>query len=78
MVERVFHEGDDEAKTLCVVGLFESLQNQNYREGSADLVESQLGPLSMLAWSDLIEGWSGPGIRTVAQWRSRDSTASKG
>lgn len=71
VVERVFAEGDAEAQNLCVVGLFESLQGRNYREGDADLVERHLGPLSQAAWADLIEGWTGAGYRTVAQWRAK-------
>lgn len=69
VIERVFQEGDEETQNLCVVGLFEYLQNKNYREGDPDLVERHLGPLSLCAWSKLIEGWTGPGVRTIAQWR---------
>ena len=57
-------------KNLVVVDLLDSRQGKNYLEGPDDLIESRLLPYSLQAWSDLIEGWTGPGIRTVAQWRA--------
>jgi hypothetical protein len=68
-IEHALKNGDEQTKNLVVVGLFESLQGQNYHQGPDDLIESRLLPHSLQAWSDLIEGWTGPGIRTVAQWR---------
>ena len=69
-IEHALQNGDEQTKNLVVVGLFESLQGKNYLEGPDDLIESRLLPYSLQAWSDLIEGWTGPGIRTVAQWRA--------
>lgn len=68
-LERALVEGDEETRNLVAAGLFESLQSQSYRTGPADLLESRLGRQSLEVWSDLMEGWSGPGIRDVATWR---------
>jgi len=70
-IERGLVEGDGETRNLVAAGLFESLQSQSYRIGPADLLESRLGPRSLEVWCDLMEGWSGPGIRSVAAWRLR-------
>src|SRR5262245_9543580 len=71
VIEQVFEKGDAEAPNLWVVGLFESLQGQSHGQGAPDLIERRLGPRSLAAWSDLIEGWTGQGIRTVQQWRDK-------
>ncbi|WP_224243219.1 DUF7674 family protein [Hyalangium gracile] len=71
VIEQVFEKGDAEAQNLCVVGLFESLQGQSHGQGPADLIERRLGPRALAAWGDLIEGWTGQGIRSVQQWRAK-------
>ena len=68
-IERGLERGDSEAKNLLVVGLFESMQGDSYRHGPPDLFERLLGPLGRAAWADLIEGWTGEGVRTVEHWR---------
>ncbi len=69
MIERGFEFGDTEATNLLVVGLFESMQGDAYHRGPPDLFERMLGPLSHQAWADLIEGWTGKGVRSVESWR---------
>ena len=69
VVERGLREGDDETKNLIVVGLFESLQGQGYHRGEADLIERRLGASSLQAWGDLLQGWTGGEVRTLAAWR---------
>jgi hypothetical protein len=70
VVERALIEGDENARELIVVGMFEAMQNANHAQGPDDLIEARLGPRSGTAWGDLIEGWTGPGVRTVAAWRA--------
>jgi len=54
---------------LVVVGVFEAMQSDAYRGEPPDAIERRLGPASLAAWADLIEGWTGAGIRTVDHWR---------
>src|SRR5688500_14151644 len=68
VVERALEGGDAATRDLVVVGLFEAMQSANYRIGPPDAVERRLGPKSALAWADLIEAWTGPGVRTMAAW----------
>lgn len=68
-VEEGLRNSSHDTYNLIVAGLFESLQSQSYRLGPADLLESRLGPRSLQVWANLMEGWSGPGIRSVAAWR---------
>ena len=70
ILERALQAGDAETRNLIAVGLFESLQSQSYRQGPPELLESRMGPLSLAVWSDLMEGWCGSGIRSVASWRA--------
>ena len=72
VIERAFDS--EETATLLVTGMFEPMQNDSYRRGPDDLVESRLGPRALRAWANLIEGWTGAGIRTVAQWRAKASS----
>jgi len=69
-IEHVFVHGDSVAQDLVVVGLFEAVQGAAYRAGEAgDAFEAALLPRSREAWADLIEGWTGAGIRDLAAWR---------
>ncbi|MDI1482962.1 hypothetical protein QHF84_40440 [Polyangium sp. y55x31] len=71
-MEHVLVHGDDEARNLVVVGLMEAVQTWAYRAGEAgNRYEAKLGPHSAKAWADLIEGWTGEGIRTLDAWRSK-------
>lgn len=75
--EHVLAHGDEAAKNLVVVGLFEAVQGDAYRAGPAgDRYEARLGLSSLQAWADLIEGWTGTGIRDLAAWRRKGSPAS--
>lgn len=72
LIERAFEVGTPETTNLVVVGLFEAMQNLAYSHAApGDVVERHLGPRSRRAWGDLIEGWTGTGIRTIAAWRAR-------
>jgi hypothetical protein len=69
-VERCLIEGDAEARNLVVVGMFEAMQNiAHARLEPPDALDRWLGPVSREKWADLIEGWTGAGIRTIAHWR---------
>ena len=71
-IEHVLTVGDDAAQNLVVVGLFEAVQGDAYRTIPAgDRYEARLGPNSQKAWADLIEGWTGQGIRTLSTWRTK-------
>lgn len=71
-IEHVLTHGDDPAQNLVVVGLFEAVQGDAYRAGdSGDRYEATLGKNARQAWADLIEGWTGPGIRDLAAWRKK-------
>ena len=69
VVEEGMTLGDGETGNLLGAGLFESMQGSNYHRGPHDLVERRLGPRSRKSWEDLIEGWTGGGVRTVEAWR---------
>lgn len=72
VIEHVLQFGDAEAQNLVVVGLFEAVQGKAYHAGSSgDRYEARLGPYSRAAWADLIEGWTGKGIRDLAAWRGK-------
>ncbi|UQA60196.1 hypothetical protein [Polyangium aurulentum] len=74
-IEHVLVHGDSEAQNLVVVGLFEAVQGAAYRAGAAgDAFEAALLPRSRDAWADLIEGWTGAGIRNLAAWRQHAPT----
>ena len=71
-IEHVLAHGDDPAQNLVVVGLFEAVQGDAYAAVPAgDAYEARLGPASRRAWADLIEGWTGSGIRDLAAWRKK-------
>lgn len=71
-IEHVLTFGDDAAQNLVVVGLFEAVQNDAYRAGAVgDAYEAALQTHSRAAWANLIEGWTGPGIRDLSAWRSK-------
>jgi hypothetical protein len=74
VIEHVLQWGDGDAKNLVVVGLFEAVQGKAYHAGlSGDRYEATLGPSARAAWADLIEGWTGEGVRDLATWRSKGS-----
>jgi hypothetical protein len=69
-IEMGLAQGDDHTRNLIVVGLFESLQNRAYADlEPPDAMDAWLGPASRDAWADLIEGWTGRGIRSIEHWR---------
>lgn len=71
-MEHVLTFGDASAQNLVVVGLFEAVQGDAYRAGEiGDRYESALSVRSRRAWQDLIEGWTGTGIRDLAAWRKK-------
>ncbi|WP_425440859.1 DUF7674 family protein [Polyangium sorediatum] len=71
-MEHVLVHGDGEAQNLVVVGLMEAVQGWAYRAGEAgNRYEAKLGPHAAKAWADLIEGWTGDGIRTLDAWRRK-------
>lgn len=70
VIERALIVGSEGTKTLVVVGLFEAMQSFVYENANpADQLDSWLGPQSREAWANLIEGWTGEGVRTIAAWR---------
>jgi hypothetical protein len=72
VIEHVLACGDGDAKNLVVVGLFEAVQGLAYHAGpTGDRYEAMLGPSARAAWADLIEGWTGEGVRDLAAWRSK-------
>lgn len=69
-LESVFLSGDRDAIALVESGMFEAMVSFAFRRSDPpELIGSQLGPLSRVAWGDQIESWAGEGIRTVALWR---------
>lgn len=57
---------------LVVAGLFEAMQNAAFATlEPPDALDDWLGPRSVEAWRDLIEGWTGPGIRSMDAWRRK-------
>lgn len=69
-IEQVLCHGDEGAQNLIVVGLFEAVQGVAYGAGATgDAYEAALLPRSRQAWADLIEGWTGAGIRDLSAWR---------
>jgi hypothetical protein len=70
VIERCLAAGNADTTNLMVVGLFEAMQNDAHaRLEPPDALDDWLGPRSRGAWADLIEGWTGKGIRTIEQWR---------
>ncbi len=75
-IEHVLQHGDEGAQNLVVVGLFEAVQGDAYHAGAVgDRYEASLGPCARKAWADLIEGWTGAGIRDLAAWRKKGDAA---
>jgi hypothetical protein len=72
VIERGLGIGTERTQTVIVTGMFEAMQNHVYEHADPpDLLDAWLGPRSQKAWADLIEGWTGQGIRTVAAWRAK-------
>ncbi len=70
VLERALDVGTKGTANLVVVGLFEAMQNPVYERAiPSNIMDRWLGPLSQMAWEDLIEGWTGKGIKTIAAWR---------
>jgi len=70
ILEQALERGSAATRNLVVVGLFEAMQGPAYRRADPpDLAEAWLGPASRAAWADLIEGWTGAGIRSIEAWR---------
>lgn len=70
VIERALDIGTQGTQNLVVVGLFEAMQGPVYeRARPSEVMDGWLGLLSQTAWADLIEGWTGTGIRTIAAWR---------
>lgn len=77
--EHVLAQGDDSAQNLVVVGLFEAVQGLCYHAGAiGDRYEAALGPHARRAWADLIEGWTGAGIRDLRAWRAKGRAVDSG
>jgi hypothetical protein len=70
VIEAALERGGPRAKNLVVTGLFEAMQGPVYRRADPpDLADAWLGAASRKAWADLIEGWTGEGIRSIEAWR---------
>jgi len=70
VIEQALERGSPSTRTLVVVGLFEAMQGPAYRRADPlDLADAWLGAASRAAWADLIEGWTGDGIRSIEAWR---------
>jgi hypothetical protein len=70
VIEAALARGTPGAKNLVVTGLFEAMQGPAYRRASPpDQVDAWLGAASREAWADLIEGWTGEGVRSIEAWR---------
>lgn len=70
VIETALTTGDPLAQNLVVVGMFEAMQGDAWRDvARPDRLDDWLLPASLVAWRDLIEGWIGPGIRSVEHWR---------
>jgi len=70
VIEAALERGSPAARNLVVTGLFEAMQGPAYRRASPpDQVDEWLGAASRTAWADLIEGWTGEGIRSIEAWR---------
>lgn len=70
VIEAALGRGSPGARNLVVTGLFEAMQGPAYRRADPpDLVDAWLGAASRKAWADLIEGWTGEGVRSIEAWR---------
>lgn len=70
VIEAAMVSGDPETKNLVVVGMFEAMQGDAYRTFvPPDRLDEWLLPASLAAWRDLIEGWTGKGIRSIEHWK---------
>ena len=71
VIEESLVEGRDEIYQLIAVGLFESLTDIAFhRFEPPDLLDDYLGDLSLDLWRIMIEGWTAPGVRSIAQLRA--------
>lgn len=71
-VEEILEEnsGNIEVTSLIGAGMFEAIQNNFYdTKARPDLMREFLPPKSLKFWEDIIEGWTGHGIRTIEDWR---------
>lgn len=63
-------EGMDETKNLVIVGSSSRCKARRTPVlQPPDALDARLGPLAQSAWSRLIEGWTGQGIRTIEHWK---------
>ena len=70
VIEAALVRGSPATRNLIVVGLFEAMQGPAYRHADPpDLIDAWLGVASQAAWADLIEGWTGAGVRSIEAWR---------
>jgi hypothetical protein len=69
VLEWALRDGTDETRNLVVAGFVEVMQNEAYQHPDSSAAEMLLGPSSRKAWSDLIESWTGGGVRTMDAWR---------
>ncbi len=76
-IKKVFEKIEDlltnatfEVSSLIGAGMFESMQNDAYeRLNPPDLLNQFMGPIALSHWEDIIEGWTGTGIRSIADWK---------
>lgn len=61
---------DIEISSFIGAGLFEAMQSAAYSKlHPPDLLNRFMGEHSLKLWGDIIEGWTGTGIRTIDQWK---------
>ena len=71
-VFEIFLDNDpsQEIKSLIGAGFIEAMQNDVYSwKPDPDYFSQFMGKRFLKMWGDIIEGFSGQGIRTVADWR---------
>ncbi len=59
-----------EGRSLIGAGMFEAMQNHGlfmFKPKQMDAMDEFFGPVTLKSWQDLIEDWSGKGIRTMYQ-----------
>jgi hypothetical protein len=60
LIERLIVEGDEEVRSLAIVGLLEDIQNiASWRDFRNEVFTKWLGPHSRAAWYELKRVWAG-------------------
>lgn len=67
-IEMILHDAQQNEIDLIGTGMFECMQTNALDEflpGSMDALDEYFGPLSLLMWQDILEGWHGEGVRSM-------------